>query len=464
MAPKMAAPVSATFLAAALLLLSGCIKFSDEATFEPCDQVVEVAPACAVCIDEHCSESHLACREDALCCEDYGCLASCKPGDAACRMGCLAAPGRRTDLVKNMYECRASSCAEACMGTEEVSFGWPETCEACMNKSCWKYSNNCALHPGCEVETVCEAACPDPACFTSCWTLGDPEGEWVNECRDLTPKETTEAEEDVFAGYWDCLFGQCRVPCEQGLEWGCVGNYRWPAPAARNEGIIKFTFHVIDMVSAKPMEGVTVSACTRADIDCAVPIFSALTDEHGNTCLDLPANDSVGFGGYFKLTRDDLAPVSEQYGRPIFGNSVSYIDVVTQTVNDVIWKSLGVDLDPDRGIMSVLIWDCSWTSAPGVTFELSSADEKTKVVYYSENGTLSFTQTETSSRGAAGFVNVPASKEPARIVARLKETGEIVGCHEVVVRPGLRLNLTLYPLDTPNFGCPGGVTETPAED
>ncbi len=305
---------------------------------------------------------------------------------------------------------------------------------------------------------MCDAACDNPACFPSCSPLWNTEDTWKNECKKVSLGPT---EDDSGSKYWDCLYGQCTEACQQGFRWGCVGEYRWPAPSALHEGIIKFNFQVNDMVTNKPMEGVTVTVCTRADIDCAIPIFSAVTNAEGNCCLDLPVTE-VGFGGYFKLSRDDLAPVSEQYGRPIFNNSVSYISVVTQAVNDLLWNSLGVTLDPERGLLSVIMWDCSWTSAPGIEYELSSADEVTRTFYLAESGTLSFTQSETSSSGMGGFVNVPADKEPVRIYARLKETGEIVGCHEVVVRPGIRLNLTLYPLDTANFGCPGGVSAAPA--
>jgi hypothetical protein len=438
-----------------ILALGGCIQWSDEVSFEPCDGAVEIEPSCVRCVDERCVEARAACAADALCCEDYSCLAACAAGDAACRAGCLDAPGRRTDLIVALDQCRRGECADACVGTGDMSYGWSEACEACMNKGCWKATSDCALNPECEANVVCDAACLDPGCYDGCWYMAEIDGEADNACYDAT---TLKSIEHPYTEYWGCLYAQCDVECGMGTTWGCVGAYHWPGPGDMEGDVIRFTYHVVDYLNpSQGVEGATVSACNRADIDCALPFSSSPTDADGYACLELPIVDGNGFSGFFRVTHPDYVPIHEQYGRPIFASGGSHIAAVSKAADAVFWESMDLDLDPDRGLVTIGVWDCTWRVAPGVSFELSAADGDTVPFYTGENGNLSFTQTHTSGFGEAAFANVPVGHEPARVVARLAETGEVVGCHEVTIRPGVRVNLTTYPLDAPNFACPGGL-------
>jgi hypothetical protein len=441
-------------LLAALLSLGACLRFSDDVSFAPCDGAVEIEPACAACMQAQCEAPLAACRSDEACCEDYTCLAACPSGDAICRAGCLDPPGRRSDLVAAMDDCRRQACAEACLGGGDMDYGWPEVCGACLNDRCWQETAACTRSAVCETEIVCDADCWDPGCIEACWILADPVGEVTNAC---ITGESAAAYGDESTDYWGCLYRHCRAECGMGTTWGCVGDYRWPAPIGVEGGVLMFSMAIVDAVSGLPVEGVTMSACRRADVDCDPPIAAGVSAADGYACVDLPVGSEVGFTGYFRMTHPDYMVTDDQYGRPLYISEAGVMSIISDQANEVFWASMDIELEPDRGIVSVGVWDCTWTSAPGVSFELSTADDLTIPFYTAENGTYSFTQTETTEIGGAAFANVPVTGAPARVIARLMETGEIIGCHEVVVRAGARTHLTLYPFDEPNFGCPGGL-------
>ena len=258
--------------------------------------------------------------------------------------------------------------------------------------------------------------------------------------------------------YWECMYAQCVAACGQGRMWDCAGSYQWPAPEEVEDGIIKYTYRVFDMMNpTKGVEGATVSVCSRADVDCLFPLFTTKTDEQGYCCLDLPVLSTVGFSGYFQIEHDDYLTTRDQFGRPIHGaNSVGQ-DVVRKAAFEVVWDSLGVPVDFERGFVTAIVFDCWWWTAPGIELEIESADAATVPFYYAENGTVALSQTMTSTAGLGGFLNVPVTGEPVAVTARNAATGEIVGCHEVYIRPGVINGITMYPFDTLNFGCPGGV-------
>ena len=450
---------AALLISPAVVILGAvaCIRFSDDARVAPCDGAVEAAPACAACVAQECEEALAACRLDEACCEDYTCLSACAPRDAVCRDGCLDAPGRRAALVHAVDVCRRSRCGEACVQADDLSFGWPDPCQACLQESCWQEQAACALDELCEAYITCDATCWDPGCVEGCWFAIDPEGADWNGCVSAEGDDASDDTSDPYDDYWNCLYRQCEGACEQGTSWGCVGDYRWPAPRSYEDGLMKFSMEVVDYLSWAPIEGVTLSACRRSDVACDPPIATGLTSSDGFACLDLPIGGEVGFTGYFRMTHEDYITVDDQYGRPLFYSGAGIMTLISHAANDVFWASMDIELEPDRGVVTVGVWDCTWTSAPDVSFELSTADDLTIPFYGGEDGNFSFTQTQTASSGGGAFANVPVTSEPARVIARLAETGEIVGCHEVIVRAGARTHLTLYPFDEPNFGCPGGL-------
>lgn len=444
-------------IVASLLSLGACIHSSDDVHFEPCDGAVEIAPACAICVAAQCDEARATCATDEACCEDYTCLARCAAGDAVCRAACLDAPGRRSDRLNGIDACRRTTCAEACVVADDVVFGWPEACEACLGERCLGETRACAGDATCEANIVCDAACEDPACYPACWLATDPDGRWGNACDGAEPEEDDDYV-DPFSDYWGCLIRRCRVECGLGVTWGCVGAFRWPAPDAEVVDGLKFSYHVYDYINiSRDVEGASVSACQRGDVTCAQPVDTATTDADGYACLEVPVASNVGFTGFFRVVHEDYVTIDEQYGRPLYASGTSELIAISKAADSVFWATMDMAWDPSRGLVTVELWDCTWEMAPGVAIEISTADDETVRFYVTGSGDFSFTQTESSIAGIGAFVNVPVTDEPARVIARLAETGEIVGCHEVYVRPGVRTNLTLYPFDEPNYGCPGGL-------
>lgn len=446
--------ISLLILFAALLCPSGCIQFSDEVSFAPCDGAVEVEPACARCVAERCEEVHAACADDELCCEDYTCVAACASGDAACRVDCLGAPVDHAGLIAALDQCRKAECTDACLGSGDISFGWPLDCEACMNSGCWQATSACALNPECEAGVACDAGCSDPSCHEGCRELARGQGEVNDACHDASTERTWD---HPYVDYSLCLRAQCDLACGIGTTWGCVGDYRWRGYDSDRTENLSFTYRVVDHLDPKlGVSGATVAHCQRADVDCALPISEVISDADGYACLSLPVLDGNGASGFIRVRHADYMTTDEQIGGPIVTSGGSIIEAMSVAAAAALRASLGVSEAPERGTLSVEVRDCAGALAPGVRFEISTGDDETVSCYVGENGELSATQAATSSFGRGSFFNVPADRDPVRLLARAGEGGAIVGCFDVNVRPGVRTVLPLHPMGDLHFGCSGG--------
>lgn len=333
---------------------------------------------------------------------------------------------------------------------ELVTFGWPEACEDCMSERCWGATKGCGDDAGCAGEVSCDASCRAPSCLATCW---NPPGGGSGACvDDGTTYPYNEASDD----YWDCLWDECEEACGMGSTWACVGDYDWPAPDVQGVDSVAITYHAVDFINpGKGVEGATVSACERADVDCAAPVATATTDADGYACMDLPVSAEAAFTGFFRFSHEDYVTIDDQYGRPIYYGMSVYMAAISTAANDMFFTSEGVDLDPARGLVTVEAFDCTWNSAPGVVLELSTADAECAPFYVTNHGSFSFDLTQTTGYGTGAFVNAPAGA--AHIIARLAEGGEAVGCHDVHVHPGVRTHLRLSPFYQGAFGCPDGL-------
>jgi hypothetical protein len=336
-------------------------------------------------------------------------------------------------------------------GPDASPFGWPQACETCLYERCWASADACAKDATCAANLGCEAACTAPSCWAGCLLERDAAQE---TCVDA---DTTRPYNAAYDDYWGCLYDECEADCGMGTTWACVGDYAWPPIDGGADAVVAITYHAVDFINpGKGVDGATVSACARADVDCAAPIATATTDADGYACLEVPIGDS-GFTGYFRLSHEDYVTIDDQYGRPIFYGMTVYMDAISIAASDMFFTSEGIELDPARGLVTVTMFDCSWNWAPDVIPEISSADGQTASFFVTQGGGFSFALTQTTGYGTGAFVNVPADGDPARVLVRLAETQEIVGCHDVTPRPGVRTNLRLNPYYEGAFGCPDGL-------
>jgi hypothetical protein len=195
---------------------------------------------------------------------------------------------------------------------------------------------------------------------------------------------------------WNCR-EMCRETCGLGTNWGCVYAYGPPRntpPTATAE--IQF-IDVLSNASVVP----EVIACT--DEACSSPIVPSGTGPNEGVQLVLPS----GFRGFFRITHPSYLPVRLQLMQPFFGHRVHVVPLPHRVTSVVAIESmLKTKLDPERGMVWVMGFDCRADRAVGVSFTLGAGDEQTRSAYFLGAG-LSTTATRTDVTGAMLAANVP---------------------------------------------------------
>jgi hypothetical protein len=96
-------------------------------------------------------------------------------------------------------------------------------------------------------------------------------------------------------------------------------------------------------------------------------------------------------------------------------------------------RTLGANLDPDRGHILLIAPDCSGSPQPGIAFSSPQADEKTVQFYMRDQVPLASVN-DTSAEGDGGYLNFPSGI--AAITARDVKTGLELATVSLHVRPG----------------------------
>jgi hypothetical protein len=107
--------------------------------------------------------------------------------------------------------------------------------------------------------------------------------------------------------------------------------------------------------------------------------------------------------------------------------------------------SIGGTLDPSRGHLVMLVWDCDQRPASGISFELSGGPPSGSTRIYLRGAVISDHATETDSSGVGGFFNVP----PGQVVVQASriDTGEVLGAKRIDVVAQQLTHLTWWYAD-----------------
>jgi hypothetical protein len=360
------------------------------ATKTRCGGFDQPSAACARCLDKECCDAATACDADETCRAAYGCQQGCAPDDSDCIAWCLGSTARSDTLAK-LAACASSSCNAACgLGCGQLVNG-SSACDACVHEHCCDENRACATDEACVEVDFCSHRCL-PAGSINC----------SNVC-------TTEyqAGADEFATRGACVAKNCAEECTSATAWSCLDeNPTFLKPPSADP--ITFGMSIVEFVTEKPYEGLTVKACSQSDLDCGAPLATATTDANGRFEMTVPSGPS-GFNGYIDLSGQSIFPALYYFLPPlIVGGDRGRLRLPAADTITLLVKAIGVELDPTRGHLALVPWDCTLSPAPGVSLSIDTADAMT-TTYYFRQGAPSHAATETDVAPAlGGAVNLPA--------------------------------------------------------
>lgn len=189
--------------------------------------------------------------------------------------------------------------------------------------------------------------------------------------------------------------------------WGCVGNIVWDE---EDESIpARVGLHFTDS-QFQDFEGATLKACRPLDLECDVPLSTAVSGPDGFAFVDV----YYGFDGYFRAPPPEAVPDAFPFiihtSPPPFtvetearGGDVLFIE--PETFAGLASLS-GIEILPDLGQIFFTAFDCNGEVAAGVTVSISPVGTET-VVAYLDGAFPSADLAATVEAGQGAVVNVP---------------------------------------------------------
>jgi hypothetical protein len=228
-----------------------------------------------------------------------------------------------------------------------------------------------------------------------------------------------------------CVANVCRVASDAGAPheagandpWACLDGTPLPSDPTGDVDVQVLLYNALGgvtfggtvdggndltLVSYVPEVGVSATACSSLDPDCASPIAGPTSsDDGGIALLRVPGS----FSGFYALSRPDSVPSLFFPGRLLVGEpGVTFPTSLTSTANfSALQSTLGItanrDADAGPGLVAVTQYDCNDRRAGGVAFAATPPSTRT---LYLENGFPSTSATKTAPDGSGLLVDVPS--------------------------------------------------------
>jgi hypothetical protein len=232
---------------------------------------------------------------------------------------------------------------------------------------------------------------------------------------------------------WVCQNSLCKVPVDQ--TWACL-DQPTGEPAS---GSVRVAFTLVDLLSEKPLQGVSLSLCAKLDAACLLPIAGPYVSNTGGQIeVEMPA----GFDGYFQAELTGTI-----YPTLIFPPSTrkqrtpSKIPLVPNAFYPTMIRGVGTQVAADRSVVLITALDCLGRPAPGLTLSTSPALDDQSVAYLLAGGMPSRSAQVTDESGGGGFANIPAGG----VVINSSLNGRLVGTAGVQTRPGFVSMVVIMP-------------------
>jgi hypothetical protein len=221
-----------------------------------------------------------------------------------------------------------------------------------------------------------------------------------------------------------CRDSMCQAPVDP--TWACIDSPSSEEPAS---GKVHVAMTMVDLLSQKPLSGVTLTLCAKLDGTCMLPIDNFVSDEAGRMDVEMNA----GFDGYFQAEGAGIYPTLIFPPNTRRQRAPSTLPMVPASFFGVMYKGIGVSVAEDRSVVLTTALDCLGRPAAGVAVASPQADDRT-VGYVLAGGVPSRTAPATDETGVGGFVNIPAGS--AVITSTLTATNRVVGTAGVQTRSG----------------------------
>jgi hypothetical protein len=404
------------------------------ALVEPIPEPADPAASCRNCAMSQCASQASACAACAPCgALEQGCLFGCND-DPACRSQCALDHtlrlGDGCDVAAPLDACLATNCANecglTCGGLSQIADPHgAAACADCLNTKpdyC-SLEEECAKNPACQQYLHCRQGCVTGDCIGACIGIGTS-----------------------FFGFYNSIEPQCRVQCEVGANWGCVGRIQW-LPAEYETRTL--TFHLADYFFGTAETGVTVAMCEADDVPCATPVSGpVMLDSMGYATLaeSTPNAQHLGLNGYLQFSSADLLPTLFYWGFPLTAQDGLFSDpirVFSAADWGQLWNGVATP-DPTLGAIGMIALDCFGQPAPGITFSLSNADAGAPALYYvSGQSLVSLPNAMTDANGIALFIDVPPG--PVDVVATPAAVGAVSSRVHVHAVAGALTEVVLEP-------------------
>jgi hypothetical protein len=305
-----------------------------------------------------------------------------------------------------------------------------EECKACAREKCSAERAACVADRACAGLLDCRGDCDDPACLAGC-------SEWAH----WDPDRVGFPQNEIFDAFERCVaLRACGGECGWGKNWGCGGEYSWPAPEDPSHLPYELEVH-----SANDGAGHVAKVLACPLIVCTGPIDEAESDGWGQVELDVGAISKLEF-----LRLDFGETTVDLYGAPVFRRTRAVFRAPTRLVPELVSLVLPNALefaDPASTILGLQALDCTGTPASGVSFELVGVPDARSFYISGAFGAPSITATQTDDSGRGGFIGLAEGTLGVRV---LGPGDEPLASRDVQVTAGQVTAVLLFPGLTEN--------------
>ena len=214
--------------------------------------------------------------------------------------------------------------------------------------------------------------------------------------------------------------------CEPDPTWACLDQKNSDATPT---GTVHVVLTTEDLLSKKPIQGVSLTLCAKLDANCQLPIAQYQSDPNGQIDVEMPA----GFDGYFQTEGSGLYPMLFFPPSTRSQRAPGTLPMIANSFFATMFSGVGGPVGADRTVVMTTALDCLGQPAAGLTLASAQADDRT-VGYVIQGGLPSRTAATTDDSGAGGFVNIPPGN--AVITSTMASTNQPVGTIAVQTRLG----------------------------
>jgi hypothetical protein len=303
-------------------------------------------------------------------------------------------------LDVNKKQCEAH---EDCLTLFDQDVGYSCVQDFCVREAC-SSDSECAARGDKFAASICgaEQLCQTADCKTD------------QDCRDRGAS---------FAG--NVCIG---AVCGPEPTWGCLGEVPTPASGV---GPFRVTLNVQDLVSQKPLAGVSARLCRKLDVNCEAPeSATVISGDDGVVVFEVPGR----FTGYVYFTRDDLSPGLYFFNPPVTADTnIAAVQLVSPIIASLLTSQAGTTQSSDRGLALLSTANCAGRPGEGVQFQSEDKDASS-VIFYSANSLPVATATATDADGYGGIINLPPGT--AVITGILAADGREVSSISLLMKAG----------------------------